>query len=66
MSRVTVFLSLSCISYASADISATSPSSKKINSLVYWPIAKGSEAAKISSVPKPINNGDLFLATTNF
>ena len=55
---------LSKILYVSAEISATSPSSKKIKSFVSSAIAKGSEAAKISSLPIPNKRGDLFLATT--
>ena len=52
--------------YSSDESSATSPSSKKINSFVQRDIASGSEAARNSSTPIPINKGDLFLAMIIF
>ena len=39
---------------------------EKINSFVSWPIARGSEAAKNSSIPIPIKSGDLLLAIIIF
>ena len=47
-------------------ISATSPSSKNTKSFVSCAIAKGSEAAKCSSSPRPIKSGDLLLAIIIF
>jgi len=44
------------------EITATSPSSRKINSLANLPTAKGSDAAKFSLSPLPISNGALLLA----